>query len=169
MKLPKTFVPEKDLESKTEGLLAPKETKKKDVAFSDYTQIRYTTEGTSWSIDYEGRKSKSKWVLYDKDFYENKWFKDNELDDLSKKVLKNRIAPLVELLNLKENDYSIEKDDFKSILDRYATKVSENEYVMEDKEDGKCNLTLYEKDNFRIELREFERINLGRIDVLDDS
>jgi hypothetical protein len=169
MKLPKTFVPEKDLESKTEGLLTQKETKKKDVAFTDYTQIRYTTEGTSWSIEYEGRKSKSKWVLYDKDFYENKWFKDNDLDDLSRKVLKNRIAPLVELLNLKEKDYSLEKDSFKSILDRYATKVSENEYVMEDKEDGKCNLTLYEKDNLMIELREFEKINLGRIDVLEGS
>lgn len=88
---------------------------------------------------------------------------------MSRKVLKNRIAPLVKLLNLKENDYSLEKDNFKSILDRYATRTSENEYVMEDKEDGKCNLTLYEKDNLRIELREFERINLGRIDVLGGS
>lgn len=165
MKLPKTFVPEKDLESKTEGLLTPKDPKKIDVTFSDYTQIRYTTEGTSWSIEYEGPKSKSKWVLYDKDFYENKWFKDNELDDLSRKILKNMIAPLVELLNLKENDYSVEKDNFKSILDRYATKVLESKKGLEDKEHGKYKIILYEKENLTIELKEFEKTSLGRIDL----
>lgn len=53
MKLPKTFVPEKNLESKTEGLLTQKGPKKRDIAFTDYAQIRYTTEGTSWSIDYD--------------------------------------------------------------------------------------------------------------------
>lgn len=76
MKLPKIFVPNKGLEKKTEELLAPKDPKKIDITFSDYTQIRYTTECTSWVIEYEKHKSKFKWVLYDKDFYEQKWFEN---------------------------------------------------------------------------------------------
>jgi len=167
MKLPKTFVPEKNLETKTEELLVPKDPKKVDNTFTDYTQIRYTTEGTSWVIEYEKHKRSGKWVLCDKDFYENKWFTNSKLDETSKNILKNRIKPLVELLNLNEKDYSIDKDDFKSILDRCATRVSEHKHVMEDKEDGKCDLIVYEKGNLIIELRRFDRINLGRIDIFD--
>lgn len=167
MKIPKIFVPEKDLETKTENLLKPSDPKRVDVTLCDYTQVRYSTEGTSWVIEYETHKRKSKWMLYDKDFYEQKWFENQKLNKTAENILKNRLSSLIDLLNLKEGDYSIEKDNFKSILNKCATKIFENKDVMEDKEDGKCNLTLYEKDNLTIELREFERIDLGRIDILD--
>lgn len=169
MKLPKIFVPEKNLEVMTERLLTPKDPKKIDVTFSDYTQIRYTTESTSWVIEYENHKEKGKrWVLYDKDFYENRWFKNESLDERAKKILKNRIGPLVELLNLKEKDYSTEKDNFKSILDRYATKVLKGKgSVVEDKEYRKFNMFLYEEENLTIELKTFEKINKGKINVFD--
>lgn len=167
MKLPKTFVPEKDLESKTEKLLAPKDPKGIDVTFSDYKQVRYTTEGTSWVIEYEKHRNHSKWVLYDKDFYEQKWFENTKLHELSEKILKNRIKPLVEILNLKEKEYSTEKDNFKSILNRYATKVFEGKDSTKDEEYGECVTTIYEQGNLTIELKEFEKIHLGRVDALD--
>lgn len=189
MKLPKAFRPEKSLDAKTEELLVPKDSKKIDIAFLDYKQIRYTTEGTSWVIEYtkhDNYRSQClktsqhrlnhlleyeghQWVLYDKEFGEQKWFESKELSKLAENILKNRINSLVELLNLKEKDYSIEKDNFKAILDRHATKVLESKESIEDKEHGKCYTFLYEKGNLMIELKEFEKINLGRVEILDDQ
>ncbi len=164
MKLPKIFILEKSLETKTEELLVPKDPKKVDVTFSDYTQIRYTTEGTSWAIDYEEEK---KWVSSNKEFGEQKWFKDDKLDKLAETILKNRINPLVELLNLKEKDYSIENDNFRTILDRHATKVLESTKGLEDKKHGKCYTFLYEKGNLMIELKEYDRIHLEKMYILE--
>ena len=163
MKLPKIFIPEKNLEIKTEELLIQKDPKKVNVTFSDYIQIRYTTEGTSWAIEYGFNLEEYQWILSNKEFGEQRWFKDR-LDKLAKTILKNTINPLIELLNLKEEDYSIEKDNFKSILNRYATKVFEGKDGIKDKEYGECCTILYEKDNLTIELKEFEKIKLGRIE-----
>lgn len=92
---------------------------------------------------------------------------NSKLDKLAESILKSRINSLIELLNLKENDYSIEKDNFKSILDRYATQVLEGEGSVEDEEHGKCDTFLYEKGNLTIELKGFDKINLGRVNVFD--
>lgn len=164
MKLPKIFMPEKDLEAKTRELLKPK-LKKKGVVFSDYVQIRYSTECTSWALEYD--RGNKEWMLDNKEHGGQRWFKSDKLDELAENILKNRITPLVELLNLKEKDYSIVKDNFRSILDRYATKIAESKDSIKDKGHGECMVILYEKGNMTIKLREYDKIHLGRMDVLD--
>jgi len=163
MKLPKTFVPEKDLEEKTEELLALKNPTKLNAEFTDYKQIWYSTEGTSWVIEYEKHDPNKVWVLYDKDFYEQRWYENSNLDDRAEAILKNRMKPLIELLGLKENQYSVKKDNFRSILEKHANKISEEKFIIEDKDYGECDLTIYKKGNMLIELKEFKRVYLGRI------
>jgi len=165
MKIPKTFRPDKDLDGKIEELmLKPKTPKIKKIVINNYSRIRYKTEDADWILDYgkmwegiyaiRGEKLVHGWKLSQKPAHEIYWLDHyNYMSWKARSVLKEVLSPLIEALDLEEKDYNLEKDNCKTILEKYAWSSKE---VTED-------VSLYRIDNLIIELRQVNSLDIDHV------
>lgn len=155
MKLPQGFKPNKP--SDVKDLLEEPKLKNLDVIveLSDRKRIRYWDGGSDWIIDYTELEKGDKWVLSEREYSGVKWYDCYCLNERAKRFVKEMLQPAIDFLNLKEEEYSIEKDNIRTILDRYATKISENDKNVTDRKTDPFRITFYEKEEILIELKEY--------------
>lgn len=122
MDIPKGFRPKnpKDLKDLLEGYKPKNPEPITEIEVSDYKRVRYTTKDVEYLLDYEEREDGNKWVLYEKVSGESRWVERFNLDETAKKHRLKILKPLIKFLDLKEEDYSLERDTAKTILDRSA-------------------------------------------------
>ena len=108
MKLPKSFIPEKDLDYKIKKLLNGEKISSYETIDS-YSRIRYSHSGyqyiLDWSMIWEGSAPNDyiihSWKLSEKDFYEVKWYDCyDQLDRTALAILAEVLQPTLKFLRL---------------------------------------------------------------------
>lgn len=149
MKVPQMFRLEGDLEGKTEELLG--DMPKKSITLDSSNRIHYCFGDYRWYLEYGLPKHEDEWVLAG----------NYELSEKAKEIISKMLEPVVDLLNLRKSNYSLEKDNARKILDRYTTRFLRRSKKVEDEKYGSGKATFYKRGNVIIELREFDEIDFG--------
>lgn len=160
MEVPKSFKPEnKDLKNLLEEP-KPKRPLGTYLEIKDYERIVYATQESEWILEYKKiGNSRWRWVLYEREQGERGWL-EHTWPEMAKSALEVRLRvlhPLIEFLDLKEENYSLKYDTARTILDKFAVKDSEvhNEVEWDNKSNIPSRITVYTMEELSIRLDEY--------------
>ena len=161
MYVPNSFKPNN---LKVKDLLKKPKTLGKIIRVSDYKRIRYFNH-SNWIIDYKWDDKKSgKWVLSEKEPGEVTWYDHPYLDESAKNAINGILFPLIVHLSLKGEDYYLDTDNLKTILNRIATEIQEEDirFVNTLNDEGPSfsplKTSFYQKGNLIIKLEEYKEL-----------